>query len=86
MTTISETVSSGPFKFISQGAIVQEWLVGGNNIVLGFHDPAEYAKSNPAYFGATIGRYAFALALIQFPLQISPCIVMIFQGLASRTF
>lgn len=58
MTTVSETVSSGPFKFISQGAIVQEWLVGGKNIVLGFHDPAEYAKSNPAYFGATIGRYA----------------------------
>ncbi|KAF3158439.1 hypothetical protein TWF751_001589 [Orbilia oligospora] len=53
----SETVSSGPFKFISQGAIVQEWLVGGKNIVLGFQDPAEYAKSNPAYFGATIGRW-----------------------------
>ncbi|RVD84499.1 uncharacterized protein DFL_006248 [Arthrobotrys flagrans] len=62
MTTVSETVSSGPFKFISQGAIVQEWLVGGKNIVLGFHDPAEYAKSNPAYFGATIGRVANRLA------------------------
>ncbi|KAF3168460.1 hypothetical protein TWF225_011776 [Orbilia oligospora] len=58
----SETVSSGPFKFISQGAIVQEWLVGGKNIVLGFQDPAEYAKSNPAYFGATIGRVANRLA------------------------
>ncbi|EPS37455.1 hypothetical protein H072_8837 [Dactylellina haptotyla CBS 200.50] len=57
MTNHGEAVSSGPFKFISQGAIVQEWLVGGRNIVLGFQDPAEYAKNNPAFFGATIGRW-----------------------------
>lgn len=50
-----EIAPSGPFKFIKQGAIIQEWTVGGKNIVLGFSDPKEYAD-NPAYFGATIGR------------------------------
>ncbi|KAJ6260402.1 hypothetical protein Dda_4628 [Drechslerella dactyloides] len=55
MTT--DITAAGPFKFIPQGAIVQEWVVGGRNIVLGFKDPAEYAKSNPAFFGATIGRW-----------------------------
>lgn len=65
MTNNGGSVSIGPFKFISQGAIVQEWLVGGKNIVLGFHDPAEYAKSNPAFFGATIGRVANRLANAQ---------------------
>ncbi|KAF3923257.1 hypothetical protein ABW21_db0201171 [Orbilia brochopaga] len=56
MTISTDITAAGPFKFLPQGAIVQEWMVGGRNIVLGFKDPAEYAKSNPAFFGATIGR------------------------------
>ncbi|KAF3121343.1 hypothetical protein TWF703_001935 [Orbilia oligospora] len=71
----SETVSSGPFKFISQGAIVQEWLVGGKNIVLGFQDPAEYAKSNPAYFGATIGRIVWRTGKSRIFLMKAMCIL-----------
>lgn len=53
------TMSSPLVKFISQGAIVKELLVGpeARNIVLGFNDVAEY-RSNPAHFGATIGRVA----------------------------
>lgn len=52
-------MSSSPAKFISQGAIVKELLVGpgAQNIVLGFNDVSEY-RSNPAHFGATIGRVA----------------------------
>jgi aldose 1-epimerase len=47
-----------PFvKFISQGAIVQEYIVGDKNIVLGFNNPSEY-RNNPAHFGETIGRVA----------------------------
>ncbi|KAK6359584.1 hypothetical protein TWF696_000735 [Orbilia brochopaga] len=62
MTITTDITAAGPFKFLPQGAIVQEWVVGGRNIVLGFKDPAEYAKSNPAFFGATIGRVANRLA------------------------
>lgn len=53
-------MSSSTFvKFIPQGAIIQEFLVGpeSRNIVLGFNTAAEY-RSNPAHFGATIGRVA----------------------------
>lgn len=51
--------SSTSVKFISQGAIIQKFLVGpeSRNIVLGFNTAAEY-RSNPAHFGATIGRVA----------------------------
>lgn len=53
-------MSSSPLvKFISQGAIIQELLVGpsARNIVLGFNDASEY-RENPAHFGETIGRVA----------------------------
>lgn len=53
------TMSSPSVKFISQGAILQEFLVGpgARNIVLGFNTASEY-RTNPAHFGATIGRVA----------------------------
>lgn len=44
-------------KFVNKGAILQEFNVAGKNIVLGFNDEKEY-NDNPAYFGATIGRFA----------------------------
>ncbi|KAL0639176.1 hypothetical protein Q9L58_001862 [Maublancomyces gigas] len=52
-------MSSTSVKFIPQGAIIQEFLVGpdSRNIVLSFNTAAEY-RSNPAHFGATIGRVA----------------------------
>lgn len=52
-------MSTPSVKFISQGAIIQEFPVGpeGRNIVLGFNTAPEY-RTNPAHFGATIGRVA----------------------------
>lgn len=52
-------MSSTSVKFIPQGAIVQKLLVGSGarNIVLNFNTAAEY-RTNPAHFGATIGRVA----------------------------
>ncbi|KAF8458238.1 galactose mutarotase-like domain-containing protein [Kalaharituber pfeilii] len=50
-------MGSKAFKFIPHGAILQEFLVDGKNVVLGFNDKDEYLH-NPCYFGATIGRIA----------------------------
>ncbi|KAI5790716.1 aldose 1-epimerase [Peziza echinospora] len=50
-------MSAPAFKFIPRGAILQDFLVGGKNIVLGFRNPEEYLD-NPNYFGAAIGRVA----------------------------
>ncbi|EEP82087.1 conserved hypothetical protein [Uncinocarpus reesii 1704] len=44
------------FRFLSLGAIVQEFRVAGHNIVLGFPTEQLYRKYNAPYFGATIGR------------------------------
>ena len=46
------------FKFLQRGAIIQEFTVAGQNIVLGFPDPKAYASHNSSYFGETIGRVA----------------------------
>jgi len=54
-------MSSPNFKFINRGAILQEFLVGGQNIVLNFNTAEEYAD-NPSHFGATIGRVANRIA------------------------
>ncbi|KAJ5667966.1 Glycoside hydrolase-type carbohydrate-binding subgroup [Penicillium maclennaniae] len=40
------------------GAIIQEFRVGGKNIVLGFPTQEHYEKYNTAHYGATIGRVA----------------------------
>ncbi|KAH2086416.1 hypothetical protein KXV84_000762 [Aspergillus fumigatus] len=46
------------FAFLPLGAIIQEFRVGGKNIVLGFNTQEQYDKYNSAHFGATIGRVA----------------------------
>ncbi|KAL7273086.1 hypothetical protein RUND412_004084 [Rhizina undulata] len=45
------------FKFINQGAILQEFIVDGQNIVVGYNAESQY-RTNPFHFGATIGRVA----------------------------
>lgn len=44
------------FSFLNNGALIQEFKVGGHNIVLGFSDPEPYATA--PFFGETIGRIA----------------------------
>ncbi|KAJ5937443.1 hypothetical protein N7454_004743 [Penicillium verhagenii] len=46
------------FTFLPLGAIIQEFRVGGKNIVLGFPTQEHYIKHNSPHFGATIGRVA----------------------------
>jgi aldose 1-epimerase len=61
-------------KAISYGAIITSWRAPDRSgqmadIVLGFDDPAQYAKSNPPYFGAVVGRYGNRIAKAQFTLD-----------------
>ena len=46
------------FTFLPLGAIIQEFKVGGINIVQGFRTQEDYVKYNTPHFGATIGRVA----------------------------
>lgn len=46
------------FTFLPLGAIIQEFRVGDQNIVLGFPTQDHYVKHNSPHFGATIGRVA----------------------------
>lgn len=46
------------FTFLPLGAIIQEFNVGGTNIVQGFKTQEDYINHNTPYFGATIGRVA----------------------------
>ena len=46
------------FTFLPLGAIIQEFRVAGQNIVLGFPTQEHYVKYNTPHFGATIGRVA----------------------------
>jgi aldose 1-epimerase len=46
------------FKFLPRGATIQEFRVGGINIVQNFHTAEQYKKYNAPYFGETIGRVA----------------------------
>lgn len=45
-------------KFLPQGALIQEFLVKGHNIVLGFDSAHPYTYLNDPHFGETIGRFA----------------------------
>lgn len=45
-------------KFLSLGAIIQEFNVDGQNIVQGFTTKEAYEKHNSPWFGANIGRVA----------------------------
>ena len=49
---------SDSFTFLPQSAIIQEFKVGGRNIVLGFPSAASYKTGNSPFFGETIGRVA----------------------------
>lgn len=46
------------FTFLPLGAIIQEFNVGGTNIVQGFRTQEDYVNHNSPFFGATIGRVA----------------------------
>lgn len=54
----SLTSAGSTVKFISQGAIIQELVIEGHNIVLGFPSAGPYSYLNAPFFGETIGRYA----------------------------
>jgi len=56
------------FAFITQGSIIQKFVIDSHNYVLGFYDANEY-KHNPAYFGANIGRVANRVANARFSLN-----------------
>ncbi|KAG7383157.1 hypothetical protein PHYBOEH_010078 [Phytophthora boehmeriae] len=45
-------------KFLNQGATINEFRVGGRNIVLGFPTPELYAQYCGPHFGETVGRVA----------------------------
>ena len=49
---------SDSFTFLPQGAIIQEFLVGGTNIALGFPSAESYRTKHSPFFGETIGRVA----------------------------
>lgn len=53
-----ESKFSDSFTFLQQGAIIQEFKVGGRNIVLGFPSAASYKNVAHQHFGETIGRVA----------------------------
>lgn len=50
--------SSDAFTFLPQGGIIQEFKIGGKNIVLGFPSAASYKTKSSPFFGETIGRLA----------------------------
>ena len=49
---------TGSFTFLPQGAIIQDFKVGGKSIVLGFPSAASYKSKNSPFCGETIGRVA----------------------------
>jgi len=54
----STTSSDSSVKFLPQGAIIQEFIVEGHNIVLGFPTANTYSYLSAFFFGETIGRCA----------------------------
>lgn len=55
---MAEPKYSDSFTFLPQGGIIQEFKVGGRNIVLGFPSAETYKSKHSPYFGETIGRVA----------------------------
>jgi aldose 1-epimerase len=55
---MADSKFSDSFVFLPQGAIIQEFKVGGKNIVLGFPSAASYKSKHSPFFGETIGRVA----------------------------
>ncbi|PIB00986.1 Bifunctional protein gal10 [Cercospora beticola] len=61
--------SSDAFKFLSQGGLIQEFNVGGRNIVLGFESPEPYKHRSSQFFGENIGRVANRISGAKFSLN-----------------
>jgi aldose 1-epimerase len=55
---MADKVFSDSFTFLPQGAIIQEFKVGGRNIAQGFPSAASYKSEHSPFFGETIGRVA----------------------------
>ncbi|KAK3117617.1 hypothetical protein LTR53_000845 [Teratosphaeriaceae sp. CCFEE 6253] len=55
---MTSSPASSAFKFLPRGGIIQEFNVGGKNIVLGFPSAASYKSKSSPFFGETIGRLA----------------------------
>ncbi|KAI0994264.1 hypothetical protein K3495_g13918 [Podosphaera aphanis] len=53
------------FESIPLGAIIQKFIIGNTNIVLGFSEAADYEIYNSPHFGETIGRVANRVANAQ---------------------
>ncbi|KAL8762236.1 MAG: hypothetical protein Q9184_001717 [Pyrenodesmia sp. 2 TL-2023] len=53
---MSATNPESAFTFLSQGALIQEFTVVGQNIVQSFPEASFYKTHNDAYLGETIGR------------------------------
>ncbi len=53
---MSSSSPESAFTFLSQGALIQEFRVDDQNIVLAFPEPNFYQSHNAPYFGETIGR------------------------------
>ena len=52
---MAEGKADSSVNFLPQGAIIQEFIVGGTNIVQSFPEPSQYLDA--PFFGETIGRY-----------------------------
>jgi aldose 1-epimerase len=55
---MADSTFSDAFTFLPQGGIIQEFKVGGRNIVLGFPSAASYKSKDSPFFGENIGRVA----------------------------
>ncbi|KAL8907480.1 MAG: hypothetical protein Q9207_001384 [Kuettlingeria erythrocarpa] len=53
---MSATNPESAFTFLSQGALIQEFKVAGQNIVQSFPEASFYKTHNDVYLGETIGR------------------------------
>lgn len=54
----STTSADSSVSFLPQGALIQNFIVKGHNIVLGFPTANPYTYLNAPFFGETIGRVA----------------------------
>lgn len=53
---------------LSMGCAIQEWIVGGKSVVLGYKDPESY-RTNPYVLGCVVGRIANRTAGAGFELD-----------------
>ena len=55
-SSIPSSSSESSFKFLPYGALIQEFIVHGHNLVLSLPTEADYRANHGPFFGATIGR------------------------------